>query len=86
MPSHYYNWNYLIWARFDCWGIFDDSAHMSKHLLKEVLGRMFPAIYNFSIFPIRDFDGQVATVNFSSNDDLTNILATPLSAASDFNP
>ena len=47
---------------------------------------MFPAIYNFSIFPIRDFDGQVATVNFSSNDDLTNILATPLSAASDFNP
>ena len=63
-----------------------DSAQTSKHSLKEVLGRMFPAIYNFSIFSIRDFDGQVATVNCSSNDDLTNILATPLSAACDFNP
>ena len=47
------------------------SAQTSKDLLKEVLGRMFPAIYNLSIF---------------SNDDLTNILATPLSAASDINP
>ena len=70
---------------------FGDSAQTSKHLLKEVLqkevlGTMFRAIYNFSIFSIRDFDGQVATVNCSSNDDLTNILATPLSAVSDFHP
>ena len=62
-----------------------DSAQTSKHLLKE-LGRMFPASYNFSIFSIRDFDGQVATENCSWNDDLTNILATPLWGASDFNP
>ena len=65
---------------------FGDSAQKSKHLLKEVLGRIFPAIYNFSIFSIRDFDGKVATLNCSSNDNLTNILATPLSAASDLNP
>ena len=65
---------------------FGGSAQTSKDLLKEVLGRMFPAIYNFSIFSIRDFHGQVATVNCSSNDDLTNIVATPLSAASDINP
>ena len=48
---------------------------------------MFPAIYNinFSVFSIRDFDNQLATVNRSSNDDLTNsfILAIPLIAASD---
>ena len=67
-------------------GFFGDSAQTSKHLLEEVMGRMFPAIYHFSIFSIRDFDGQVATLNCSSNDDLTNILATPLWAASDFNP
>ena len=42
-----------------------DSAQTSKYLLKEVLGRIFPAIYNFSIFSIRDFDDQVATVNCS---------------------
>ena len=38
------------------------------------------------LFLIRDFDGEVATVNCSSNDDLTKrfILATSLSAASDF--
>ena len=65
---------------------FGDSAETSKQLLKEVLGRMFPAIYHFSIFSVRDFDDQVATVNCSSDDDLTNILATPLSAASDFYP
>ena len=65
---------------------FGDSAQTSKHLLKEVLGRMFPAIYNCLIFSIGDFDGHVATANISSNDDLTNILATTLSAASDFNP
>ena len=47
------------------WREMFDSAQTSKHLLKEVLGRMFPAIYNFSIFSIRDFDGQVATVNCS---------------------
>ena len=69
-----YKWNYLIWARFDS----------SKHLLKKVLGRMFPAVYNFSIYSVGDFDGQVATVNCSSNDDLTNILATSFSAASYF--
>ena len=69
----------LICARFDCWGIF--GAQSSRHPLKKVLGRIFSAICNsnFSIFLIRDFDGQVATVNCSSNDDLTNsfILATP---------
>ena len=32
-----------------------------KHLLKEVLGRMLPGIYNFSVFSMRDFDGLVAT-------------------------
>ena len=51
-------------------------------------GEMFTAIYNnnFSIILIRGFEGQVATVNCSSNDDLTNsfVLATTLSAASDF--
>ena len=45
---------------------------------------MFPAVYNFSIYSVGDFDGQVATVNCSSNDDLTNILATSFSAASYF--
>ena len=65
---------------------FGHSAQTSKHCWKKFLGRMFPAIYNFSIFSIRDFDGQVATVNCSSNNDLTNILATTLSATSDFNP
>ena len=47
---------------------------------------MFPAIYSFSIFSMGDLDGHVATVTCSSNDDLTNILARPLSAASDFDP
>ena len=47
------------------WREMFDSAQTSKHLLKEVLGRMFPAIYNFSIFSVRDFDGQVVTVNCS---------------------
>ena len=96
MPNHYdfYNalpdcdWNYLIWAWFDCWGIFGDSAQTSKNPLKENQGRMFPAIYNinFSVFSIRDFDNQLATVNCSSNDDLTNsfILSIPLTAASDW--
>ena len=71
---------------------FGDSAQTSKHLLKVILGRMFPAIYKFSIFSIRDFDGQVATVPqwwpLFLNDDLTNsfILATTLSAASHVNP
>ena len=60
---------------------FGDKASTERSL-----GRMFPAIYNFSIFSMRDFDGQVATLNCSSNNDLTNILATPLSAASVFNP
>ena len=96
MPNHYdfYNalpdcdWNYLIWAWFDCWGIFGDSAQTSKDPLKENQGRMFPAIYNinFSVFSIRDFDNQLATVNCSWNDDFTNsfILAIPLTAASDW--
>ena len=36
------------------------GAQSSKYPLKEVLGRMFPVIYNsnFSIFSIRDFVGQ----------------------------
>ena len=96
MPNHYdfYNalpdcdWNYLIWAWFDCWDIFGDSAQTSKDPLKENQGRMFPAIYNinFSVFSIRDFDNQLATVNCSWNDDFTNsfILAIPLTAASDW--
>ena len=71
------NWNYLIWTLFGAF--FGDSTQTSKHLLKEVLRRMFPAIYNFSIIWIRDF-------HCSSNDDLTNILATTLSAADHFNP
>ena len=77
-----------IYFEFDltAGAFFGDSTQTSKYLLKEVLGRMFPAIYNFSIFSMRDFVGQVATVNCSSNNDLTNILATPLSAASVFNP
>ena len=65
---------------------FCDRAQTLTHLLKEDLGRIFPVIYNFSIFSIKDFDGQVATVNCFSNDDLTNILAKHLSAASDFHP
>ena len=96
MPNHYdfynalpdYDWNYLIWAWFDCWGIFGDSAQTSKNPLKENQGRMFPAIYNinFSVFSIRDFDNQLAIVNCSWNDDFTNsfILAIPLTAASDW--
>ena len=74
----------LIWLL----GHFGDSAQTSKNPLKENQGRMFPAIYNinFSVFSIRDFDNQLATVNCSSNDDLTNsfILAIPLIAASDW--
>ena len=48
------------------------------------LGECFLLFTIFPIFSLRDLDRTVATVNCSSNDVLTNILATPLSATSDF--